>query len=69
MAPIRKRNGLFTLRKLAYATCQAVVTFGPYLSVFFADRPTLVAAINAVAAACETLIVEIDEAKAAIYPP
>jgi len=66
---IRQRSGLYTLRKAAYATCQAVVKFGPYLKLFFADRPSLVAAIDGVSGACSVLIEEIDEAKAAIYPP
>lgn len=66
---IRRNSGLFTLRRLAKGMCQAVVTFGPYLKLFFADRPSLVAAIDAVSGACQTLVVEIDEARAAIYPP
>jgi len=66
---LRQRSGLYTLRKAAYATCQAVVKFGPYLKLYFSNRPTLVAAIDAVSAACSVLINEIDEAKAAIYPP
>lgn len=68
-ATLRQKSGLYTLRKLASAMCTAIVTFGPYLKLYFSNRPTLVAAIDAVSAACASLVVEIDSARADEFPP
>lgn len=69
MASIPQKIGFYTLRKYAYRLCKALVQFTPLIRQYFADRPALLAALEAANAACGVLIDEIDKAKAAIYPP
>jgi hypothetical protein len=63
------RIGFYTLRKLAYAMCQALPKFSPLIRAAFPDNVTLLAALAAAEAACHELVMEIDTQKAALYPP
>lgn len=66
---IPTRLGFYTLRKLAYAMCQALPKFSPLIRAAFPENATLMAALAAAEAACHTLVAEIDAQKAALYPP
>lgn len=57
-----RRIGLRTLRDIAYNFCKAYVKFYPGLAIIFATNQALLAALAAVNAACDTLVIEADKA-------
>lgn len=69
MATLRRNSGLHTLRDLAVKVCRAYALFAPYLKLYFSNRPSLIAALDGVNAACGVMITEIDQARADEFPP
>lgn len=66
---IPQRIGFYTLRKLAYGLCKALPQFSPIIRATFPNNAALLAALAAAEASCGVLVMEIDKAKADIFPP
>lgn len=56
-----RRLGLRTLRTVAYNFCRYYVRFHPALALVYAGNPALLAAMDAVNAACGTFVGLADE--------
>lgn len=66
---VPQRVGFYTLRKLAHGLCLALPKFSPLIRAAFPENATLLAALAAAEAACHELVIQIDQQKAALYPP
>lgn len=57
-----RKTGLPTVKKLIRQACKLLQQFGPIIQKVYADKPLLIAAIGVFMAACDELVLQIDDA-------
>lgn len=55
-----RRDGFYSIRKVAKEMCRLITVFAPVIKQLYPDSPALHAALEAALAACRTLHEELD---------